>query len=197
MSKSSSEVCSNFLWFFHGLTRSLGTRTTKRASNPEDSSREHGRHFDSLVVLACFGRVRKIWTQCIQIDSAGINLAAMSPFHKNCRQNNSKPFKTCFATPADTCAESLAKVCSSCVSSTTAFPFQLGIVKSTRHHDCLTCQRPPPHRGVAAVKTAASPASALAHVPCCHTPTNWPMRWPQGRPDCAFAPGQRCSNWFP
>ena len=37
-----------------------------------------------------------------------------------------------------------------------------------------------------------SPASAIAHKPCCHTSM---MRWPQGRPYCASAPGQRCINY--
>ena len=41
--------------------------------------------------------------------------------------------------------------------------------------------------------TTTSPASALAHMPCCHT-SRRAMRWPQGCYTLAPAPGQRCIN---
>ena len=41
--------------------------------------------------------------------------------------------------------------------------------------------------------TTTSPASALAHMPCCHT-SRPAMRWPQGCYSLASAPGQRCIN---
>ena len=50
------------------------------------------------------------------------------------------------------------------------------------------------HTRAGATAAAESPASALAHWPCCHTPGKSQMRWPQRQVgDRAPAPGQRCS----
>ena len=50
------------------------------------------------------------------------------------------------------------------------------------------------HTRAGATTAAESPASALAHWPCCHTPGKSQMRWPQRQVgDRAPAPGQRCS----
>ena len=50
------------------------------------------------------------------------------------------------------------------------------------------------HTRAGATAAAESPASALAHWPCCHTPGKSRMRWPQRQVgDRAPAPGQRCS----